>query len=350
MAPNRAKSPSIPAPLIAEKTYPKGDAVFGNLSDESEKAKIKRAVISAMAAFLLASLISVVFPKNPFIYSVALVFASFVVTGICLFRNDLIYNHKYICGERKNRSYIVDGNNKKYVFVERVRGFWYDYLQYGRESDMNMKNILCYGDSNTWGYDPITKTRYTYEERWTGILSEKLGSDYRVIEEGMNGRTTVFEDPIEEYRNGKLYLYPCLETHRPLDLVIIMLGTNDTKIRHCAIAKDIANGLEQLIKIIRNYGCGKNGGIPEMLVISPIGMKKVSSDHTSSGIIFGDTAVEKIKELPKYYEQLAKTYKCGYLNAADVAQPSEEDGIHMHPSEHKKLADAIYDKVKELIG
>jgi len=213
-----------------------------------------------------------------------------------------------------------------------------------------MKSILCYGDSNTWGYDPITKNRHPYEERWTGRLAIKLGSDYQVIEEGMNGRTTVFEDPIEEYRNGRKYLYPCLETHRPIDLVVLMLGTNDTKIRHCAIAKDIANGLEQLIKFIRNYGCGPNGGIPKILVVSPIGIRHVMSDHTSSGIIFSTQAVEKVKELPKYYEQLAKTYGCGYLNAAEYAEPSFHDGIHMYPEEHAKLADAIYNKVIEMMA
>ena len=100
-----------------------------------------------------------------------------------------------------------------------------------------MKTILCYGDSNTWGYNPATTERSSRDERWTGILRRELDDGYLVIEEGLNGRTTVWDDPIEGYKNGKEYLIPCLETHKPLDLVIIMLGTNDLKVRfsvrHC---------------------------------------------------------------------------------------------------------------------
>ena len=94
-----------------------------------------------------------------------------------------------------------------------------------------MKTILCYGDSNTWGYNPSMGGRYARDERWPGVLRKELGEGYLVIEEGLNGRTTVWDDPIEGYKNGKTYLVPCLETHKPLDLVIILLGTNDLKMR-----------------------------------------------------------------------------------------------------------------------
>jgi lysophospholipase L1-like esterase len=87
-----------------------------------------------------------------------------------------------------------------------------------------VKRILCYGDSNTWGYDPVTQERFDKNERWTGQLSQMLGGNYDVIEEGLNGRTTVWDDPIEGYKNGRDYLIPCLESHKPLDLVIILLG------------------------------------------------------------------------------------------------------------------------------
>lgn len=94
-----------------------------------------------------------------------------------------------------------------------------------------MKTIVCYGDSNTWGYDPVTMDRLPITQRWTGVLAQELGAGYRVIEEGLNGRTTVWDDPIEGYKNGKEYLIPCLETHRPIDLITILLGTNDLKMR-----------------------------------------------------------------------------------------------------------------------
>lgn len=81
-----------------------------------------------------------------------------------------------------------------------------------------MKSILCFGDSNTWGYNPRTKERYPRNERWTGMLRQELGDGYEIIEEGLNGRITVWEDPIEEHKNGKEYLIPCLESHQPIDL------------------------------------------------------------------------------------------------------------------------------------
>ncbi len=103
-----------------------------------------------------------------------------------------------------------------------------------------MKTILCYGNSNTWGAVLGTGERYAPFIRWTGVLAQELGAMYRVIEEGPNGRTTLWDDPIEGYKNGKEYLIPCLESHRPIDLVVMMLGTNDLKIRFSVPAYDIA--------------------------------------------------------------------------------------------------------------
>jgi lysophospholipase L1-like esterase len=99
-----------------------------------------------------------------------------------------------------------------------------------------MKTILCYGDSNTWGYIPGTGERYASHVRWPGVLQNALGNGYVIIEEGLCGRTTVWDDPIEEYRSGKEYLIPCLKSHAPLDLVVLMLGSNDLKMRFAAPA------------------------------------------------------------------------------------------------------------------
>ena len=115
----------------------------------------------------------------------------------------------------------------------------------------DMKTILCYGDSNTWGYNPRTQDRFPIAERWTGVLAHKLGAEFRVVEEGLNGRTTVWDDPIEGYKNGKEYLIPCLESHRPIDLVVIMLGTNDLKKRFSVSAYDIAQSVGVLVEIVQ---------------------------------------------------------------------------------------------------
>ena len=113
-----------------------------------------------------------------------------------------------------------------------------------------MKTILCYGDSNTWGYDPANQTRYPRDVRWPGVLRNGLGDGYIVIEEGLNGRTTVWDDPIELDKNGATYLRPCIQTHKPLDFVIIMLGTNDLKTRFSLPAYDIASGAGVLVDIV----------------------------------------------------------------------------------------------------
>ena len=109
-----------------------------------------------------------------------------------------------------------------------------------------MRRILCYGDSNTWGYDAAADDRFPEEVRWTGVLQQLLGEGFRVIEEGQPGRTTVWDDPIEEHRNGKTALYSVLESQSPVDLVVLMLGTNDLKPRFSLNAFDIAAGLERL--------------------------------------------------------------------------------------------------------
>jgi lysophospholipase L1-like esterase len=124
-----------------------------------------------------------------------------------------------------------------------------------------MAVIVAFGDSNTWGYDPATATRFAPQVRWTGVMQRELGPDHSVIEEGLNGRTTVFDDPIEPDRRGADYLPPCLRSHAPLDLLIIALGCNDMKMRFSASPGDIADGAERLIEIARAEAVGP-GGVP----------------------------------------------------------------------------------------
>ena len=141
---------------------------------------------------------------------------------------------------------------------------------------MGEKTILCYGDSNTWGWNPATQSRYVRDERWPGVLRQELGEGYLVIEEGLNGRTTVWDDPIEGYKNGKEYLIPCLETHKPIDLVIIMLGTNDLKARFSVPACDVAAGAGVLVDIIAKSETGPGDGAPQVLLIAPPPIAKLS--------------------------------------------------------------------------
>ena len=113
---------------------------------------------------------------------------------------------------------------------------------------MSKIRIVCFGDSNTWGYNPHTATRYPEDVRWTGLLQEMLGNDYKVIEEGQNGRTIATDDPCEGERNGIKVIVPCIESQKPFDLLILMLGTNDLKGKFRYCASDIAGEMEQMLE------------------------------------------------------------------------------------------------------
>lgn len=208
-----------------------------------------------------------------------------------------------------------------------------------------MKRILCYGDSNTWGADPVSKGRLDHHSRWTGVLANLLGNGYTVIEEGLCGRTTVWEDPIEEYKSGKNYLIPCLETHKPLDLVVIMLGTNDLKKRFSLSASDIAQGAAVLVRIVQKSETGIDGKYPPVLLIAPPQVVK----PTDLAEMF-EGAEEKSKKFGEHFARVAGELKCAFLDAGTVIISSPLDGIHFEAGEHRKLAQAISTKVKELIG
>jgi len=207
-----------------------------------------------------------------------------------------------------------------------------------------MKVVLCFGDSNTWGYNPRTKERYSKDERWTGVLKKELGQEYEVIEEGLNGRTTVWEDPIEGYKSGKDYLIPCLESHKPVDLVIIMLGTNDLKKRFSLSSYDIANGAGVLVDIALKSGSGPGGGSPKVLLIAPPKVGKL----TEFAEMF-EGAREKSEKFSYHYRKIADEYGCEFLDASEVVTSSNIDGIHLELSEHQKLGKRVATLVKRIL-
>ena len=132
-----------------------------------------------------------------------------------------------------------------------------------------MKTILCYGDSNTHGFNPANGLRYPRHVRWPGALADLLGAEYHVVEEGCNGRTTVHADPLEPWKDGKFYLKPCLNTHKPIDLVILMLGSNDLKKIFHADAAQAADGAGTLVYEILKFTEQKQGYQPQILLVSP---------------------------------------------------------------------------------
>ena len=208
-----------------------------------------------------------------------------------------------------------------------------------------MKTVLCYGDSNTWGYEPAIGERFPEDVRWPGVLARELGSGFKVIEEGLNARTTVRDDPVEEHKNGKDYLRPCLESHRPLDLVIVALGVNDLKARFFASASDAADGAGVLVSIAQRSVAGPDGSPPAVLLVAP---PQVGSLTDLAEMFAG--AEEKSKEVARQYRRVAEKHGCALLDAGELVRSSDRDGIHLEVDEHRKLGEAVAARVKEMLG
>ncbi len=209
-----------------------------------------------------------------------------------------------------------------------------------------MKHILCYGDSNTFGSNPDGTLRFDIGVRWTSRLAQILGDGYRIIEEGCEARTTVWEDTLERNTNGYTYLPACLSTHKPLDLVMIMLGTNDLKTRFSLPVHDIADGAALLAKTVLSYPWG-NYPTPQVLLIAPI--------HAGEGVdqtvpCFGPDAPNRSLQFSKEFARAAKEAGCAFFDASKFAEPSPLDHLHMDPASHESLANGLADKVKELLG
>ena len=208
-----------------------------------------------------------------------------------------------------------------------------------------MKTILCYGDSNTWGWDPIGESRFAKDVRWPGVLQQALGDGYEVISEGLPGRTTVWTDPVEGHMSGKDYLIPCLHSHAPLDLVIILLGTNDLKHRFAATAFDIAEGILRLVKMIQQSESGPGGRSPQVLILVPPPLGKLSkfAEMFTEGI-------EKSKGLSQQYKRVAELLACPYLDTSEHIVSSDVDGVHFDASTHNTLGLVVAQKVKTILA
>lgn len=204
--------------------------------------------------------------------------------------------------------------------------------------------ILCYGDSNTFGYIPGRGGRYDWHTRWPGRLQELLGGDYQVIEEGLCGRTTVFDDRTEPGRNGLDRIRDAVERNQPLDLLILMLGSNDCKAQFKASAKEIADGVRRLLEMVgKQVGSGFR-----VLLVAPAAMTERVT-HSGFGLEFDLRSVDVSKELAQEYEELAKERGCDFLDGSKVTRVSEADGLHLDAQGHRMLAEAVCEQVKKLM-
>lgn len=209
-----------------------------------------------------------------------------------------------------------------------------------------MIRVLCYGDSNTWGYISGTNHERYINDRWTKIVQNNLKDKIEVIEEGLSGRTLISDDEREgkEGKNGYNYLLPCLDTHDPIDLVVLMLGTNELKESYNKTAEEVGNILEEyFVKTIlkRNLYLSNN---LKLLIIAPAVVKENNEYYKEDDKYKG--AEEKSKKLNDIYKDIAKRNDCYFIDNKDLE--TGIDGIHLTKESHKLLANKITKKIKEI--
>lgn len=217
-----------------------------------------------------------------------------------------------------------------------------------------MKQILCFGDSNTWGYDGESRKRLPWGKRWTSLLQEKFDSEKpsaltkkavtaRIIEEGLCGRTTIFEDPLREGRRGTALLPTLLETHEGIDAVILMLGTNDCKTVFGASAEVIGMGITRLLEQIQRYAPKAR-----VLLILPIYLgEKVWQEGFDQE--FSPDSVKVSKELEKVYQRIAREKQVEFLPAAAYVSCCVADQEHMNAQGHQIFASVVYEKLSKML-
>ena len=211
-----------------------------------------------------------------------------------------------------------------------------------------VRTVLVYGDSNSYGTKPmptlLAGERFGPEVRWPGVMAAALGEGWRLVEEGLPGRTTVHPDPISGvHKNGLAVLPAVLESHAPIDLVILMLGTNDLKARFGLPPVEIAVGVEKLVRHIRQDFTGPGGAAPALLLVCP----PLTIEAGCLAEIFAG-AEAKARRLPGFYREVAARWGAAFIDAGEVIGPSALDGVHFEPEAHAALGAAVAEAVKAM--
>ncbi|MEP3275678.1 MAG: GDSL-type esterase/lipase family protein [Stappiaceae bacterium] len=216
----------------------------------------------------------------------------------------------------------------------------------------NPKTVLCFGDSQTWGFDPrggADAIRYPFVERWTRRLGAKLGPGFHVVEEGLNGRTTVFDDPVMGGMSGLNDLLNILKSHMPVDLMIIMLGSNDVKTRLGVSGDEIARCLGRLLDVAIKSACGPDMQSPEILVLVPPPLGTLEGKWLE--LLFdAQNGHAKTERLRVSYPEIAALYGVHCYDTAKVLKPGEIDGVHIDPDGLEPLADALSHVVEQIFA
>ena len=204
-----------------------------------------------------------------------------------------------------------------------------------------MKNILCYGDSNTYGFNPSNALRYEKKQRWTGVLADILGSRYSVFEEGCNNRTMYFDNPAGPMQSGCRYFKECLKKYDTVDFVVLGLGINDTQFGYGADESTFQKGLLALISDVRT-----SFKDAQILVLGPSVIKR-NILNSFFAQMFDENSIEKSKIICNIYKKVADNEGCFFLNLNTIVQTSDIDGLHYDIKEHKKIATAVAGYIKD---
>ncbi|TWF49822.1 SGNH/GDSL hydrolase family protein [Neorhizobium alkalisoli] len=211
-----------------------------------------------------------------------------------------------------------------------------------------MKTVLCFGDSLTWGYDTETRDRHPHGDRWPSVLQAALGSDVTVIAEGLNGRTTAYDDYLADCdRNGVKNLPTVLHTHMPLDLVIIMLGSNDMKPMIAGTAHAARAGMQRLVGLVRHHEYSFDYDAPDILIVSPPPICE-TADPVFAAVFKG--GIEESAMLASLYRDLADELGCGFFDAGSVAKVTPVDGVHMNAENTRALGRGLEPIVRVMLG
>jgi lysophospholipase L1-like esterase len=210
-----------------------------------------------------------------------------------------------------------------------------------------MKTVLCYGDSLTWGYDAVGPGRHALADRWPSVLQAALGPDVQVIAEGLNGRTTAFDDNLAgEDRNGVRTLPTLLGTHSPLDLVIILLGSNDMKPWIHGNPLAAKQGMARLVNIVRGHVYPLEAEAPQVLLVSPPAVSRTENAEFAGMFAGGDAAS---RQLAAFYSQLADEAGCGFFDAGSVAETTPVDGVHLDAENTRAIGASLAPLVRMML-
>lgn len=209
-------------------------------------------------------------------------------------------------------------------------------------------SIVCFGDSLTWGFNPVDRSRYGHSLRWPRLMQAELGNTFHVIEDGLNSRTTVYEDPITGDKNGLAHLATALKVHMPIDILVIMLGTNNLKARFCLGAEDIAQSLTRLLELATRSECGPGGRPPKVLLMAP----PITGNFTGTPFeaqFSGEKTHAISSKFKETYPPIAEQYGAAFFDTSTVVTVSPLDAIHLAPEMQGLLATAVAAEIRKIV-